>query len=308
MDKYRNYKKRGSALLSALLLMTLMAIVATAMMLRIQYDMYRTRALIIHDDLILATDPAIFWALNRIVQLPLLNAADKQGIVAHLPQKSNNSFPAVTVKGDLYDLQARFNINNLQNREYWFFFVRLLQKFVPKLDLKMAYYILTGSINWISPYKVGGADQFTQYYAKQIPPYFPGYAFMKSISEFRLVAGVTQDMFNSLLPYITVLPTTTRLNVNTAPIDLFMCLAANQTPENKERFLNEREQKGIFKAKDIQELENKFQFPAAQITAESDYFLLIVTAKEEDINLQTYVIIRKMGKKSVIISKTYDTL
>ena len=54
---------RGSALLTALFIMTLVAIVATAMSTKLQVDIYRTRLTLTHDKLYLASQGVAVWAL-----------------------------------------------------------------------------------------------------------------------------------------------------------------------------------------------------------------------------------------------------
>ena len=301
---------QGSALLSALLLMTLIAIVATSMMLRIQFDTYRTQTLITHDKLVLASEEAVFWAMDRILRSPLFTIPlDKQGAIAKIPNTLQASYPGVTLQGTLYDLQAKLNLNNLKKRDYWFLYVRLLQKKLPKVEMPTIYYLLKATINWIMPIKLGSEkDVFSEFYAKQKPPYTPGRGLMASISEFRLVAGITAERFNTLLPYIIALPTIVPINVNTAPVDLLMCLSNDQAADSKQKFLEERLQKGGFKQIDLPALQNKYHFPPGQITTESEYFGLIIDAQAAQVNLKTFVILRKIGKITVIISKTYGTL
>ncbi|MFZ4077782.1 MAG: type II secretion system minor pseudopilin GspK, partial [Legionellaceae bacterium] len=53
---------KGSALISALFLMTLVAIGATAMSSRLQLDIYRTRLILTSDALSLASEAVTFWA------------------------------------------------------------------------------------------------------------------------------------------------------------------------------------------------------------------------------------------------------
>ena len=64
MNKSKSGSK-GSALISALFLMTLIAIVATAMSSRLQFDIYRTRLVIASDKLYLSSQYVMFWALDK---------------------------------------------------------------------------------------------------------------------------------------------------------------------------------------------------------------------------------------------------
>lgn len=61
-----NENNKGGALLTALFIMTLVAIVATAMSIRLQTDIYRTRLVLTHDKLYLASQAVTFWALGEL--------------------------------------------------------------------------------------------------------------------------------------------------------------------------------------------------------------------------------------------------
>ena len=64
--------KRGSALLSALFIMTLVAICATAMSMRLQLDIYRTRLTLDSDKLYLASQAVTFWAMDILSEQNIL--------------------------------------------------------------------------------------------------------------------------------------------------------------------------------------------------------------------------------------------
>lgn len=107
-------KNRGSALLTALFIMTLVAIVATAMSTRLQLDIYRTRLIINHDKLYLASQAITFWALSELNNKNIkLTKLTEQGMVDEYPKNMDAIYPQVQLSGGIYDLQARFNLNNL---------------------------------------------------------------------------------------------------------------------------------------------------------------------------------------------------
>lgn len=57
---------KGSALLTALFIMTLVAIVATAMSTKVQLDIYRTRLILTHDKLYFASQAVTFWSMGQL--------------------------------------------------------------------------------------------------------------------------------------------------------------------------------------------------------------------------------------------------
>src|SRR5438128_155496 len=73
-------KRNGSALLSALFLMTLIAIAATAMSTRLQLDIYRTRLSFHSAQLNLASEVVGFWAMDRLMNPSVkLTRLDEEG-------------------------------------------------------------------------------------------------------------------------------------------------------------------------------------------------------------------------------------
>ena len=59
-------KSLGSALISALFIMTLVAIAATAMSTRLRLDIYRTSTHINSDKLYLASQAVTWWAMDKL--------------------------------------------------------------------------------------------------------------------------------------------------------------------------------------------------------------------------------------------------
>ncbi|WP_269570247.1 type II secretion system protein GspK [Legionella tunisiensis] len=124
-------KKEGSALISALFIMTLVAIAATAMSTRLQLDIYRTRLTINSDKLYLASQALSFWAMDELThkkKAPFL-VGDTYGKVASFPTKLQRLYPEALIEGGLYDLQARFNLNNLTDKNIRLSFYNYLNRY-----------------------------------------------------------------------------------------------------------------------------------------------------------------------------------
>ncbi len=98
----------GSALLTSLFMMALVAIAATAIATRVQLDIYRARLTIQRDQLILAIQGVTFWAMDWFKD-DRFSVHEKQET---LPKALQNIYPPIKLKGEIYDLQARFNLNN----------------------------------------------------------------------------------------------------------------------------------------------------------------------------------------------------
>ncbi|MBX9606698.1 MAG: type II secretion system minor pseudopilin GspK [Gammaproteobacteria bacterium] len=63
------------------------------------------------------------------------------------------------------------------------------------------------------------------YYMRQSPPYRAANRAFADVSELRLVRGIDAKTYEKLRKFVTVLPMTTPINLNTAPIEVLMSLS-----------------------------------------------------------------------------------
>lgn len=299
---------KGSALITALFIMTLVAIVATAMSTRLQLDIYRTRLTQNSDRLYLASQAVTFWAMDRLMDenQPLISL-DQSGKILNFPEKLQNVYPGAITTGSLYDLQAKFNLNDVTDKTYLPVFYGLLTQALPNLDPQEHKLILDATVNWIvgSTAASTGHDEWFDRYSKQKPVYFPGYQLMQSVSEFRTVLGVNAALYQALLPSITVLPEVTPININTAPLALLMSLGDGLSKHDANELIKIRNKKEITNMADFDPIIDKFNIPKAEITLSSNYFLSIATTTIDGITLLNYTVIKRSkdqnGKVSISI-------
>lgn len=293
-------KANGSALLSALFLMTLVAIAATAMSTRLQLDIYRTRLFIQSDKLELASQAVGFWAMARLANpTTKLVLIGDEGRVLDYPKSLKSLYPGVSLQGSIYDLQARFNVNNLSNKVFRPVLLRLLMNNIKTADMKTFKLIVDATENWVSPYQPArGQDALMSYYAQQKPPYLPGYQPMLSVSEFRTVAGVNARIYQSLLPLITALPTVTMINLNTASIPVLRALGNGLTNEQAEALIEFRLEKEQLSTRDLQLITNKYAIPTEQISFESEYYLSVAIVTSSDLMLKHYMMLHRVKDRN----------
>lgn len=286
---------QGSALLSALFLMTLVAIAATAMSTRLQMDIYRTRLSIQSDRILLASQAVEFWSMSSIINPDIkLKPLNDDGEVCRFPVKFKKYYPELLITGSIYDLQSRFNINNLINKAYKPIFLRLLEDTLQKIPLDKLEYIVKSTANWVNPFDPGtGIDELMNFYFDQDPSYTPGFQPMQSISEFRMVAGVNAAIFKALKPFVTALPPMTPVNLNTASVQVIRTLGEGLSNEKANEFLALRSSKGEFSVRDILLLVGQFKLPADQICVESTYYLSVGHVKSADLALTLYAVLQR---------------
>ena len=295
---------QGSALISALFIMTLVAIAATAMSTRLQFDIYRTHLTIASDKLYLASQAVTFWAMNTLsIKNQPFNFTDKEGQLLSFPAELQRVYPDVITKGGLYDMQALFNLNNLQDKKFHPLFFRLLENTLTKVNTEQNKLLLNAIYYWISPYQPErGHDESLNFYLKQNPVYLPGYQPMQSISELRLVEGVSAKTYQLLRPFVTTLPEITPININTSPKELLKSLGNGLNEEQVNELLQARGKKGFKNLQHISPLLQKLGIPNDQITIESEYYLSLATMTSEDLNFTIYTIIKRSKDKNGQIS------
>ncbi|MGQ3889529.1 type II secretion system minor pseudopilin GspK [Legionella sp. CNM-1927-20] len=310
-----NFFKKGSALISALFIMTLVAIAATAMSTRLQLDIYRTQLTIASDRLYLASQVVAFWAMGELVNVKnQFTVADNHGKVRDFPKQYYSIYPNVTINGALYDLQALFNLNNLSDRNYYPLFLKFLSNTLAKTPPQEQERLAVAIFQWITPYTPGrGNDEFITYYLKQKPPYYPSKQLFQSVSELRLVRGVTAEIYQQLSHFITALPTVTPININTAPRKILMSLGNKFSDQQVAEIIDARGKTGILNEKKLNELLKQLNLRRELVTIESEYFLSIANVKTNDLNLINFTILRRSkdreGKLSVsIVAESLNTL
>ena len=301
MPQLKNNK--GGALLTALFIMTLVAIVATAMSTRLQLDIYRTRLIVTHDKLYLATQAVTFWALGELSDKSIqFTKSTNQGMVAQYPKNMQTLVNPIQLHGELYDLQARFNLNNLSDKKYIPVFVNLLSHTgelanVERVNLALAIQ------DWLFDYDLArGKDIYTSYYLSQKPAYYPSHLLMNSVSEFRLIKDVTPNIYKEVEPYITVLPEKTPININTASKKVLMSLGNGLTEAQVNELIMARGNEGIKDLKNINELSQKTNLPTEQITIDSQYFLNVANASSDEFKITVYTLLKRSRDKNGKIS------
>jgi len=112
---------------------------------------------------------------------------------------------------------------------------------------------------------------------------------MQDLSEWRLVAGIHESFYQAMLPYVTVLPEITPINLNTASVPVLMSLGLGLTPKEAKKLVAMRNKKKILQLEDVQPLIEKLYLSVDQMTFESNFFLCeaIATSGKRRMMVQT---------------------
>ena len=207
-------KQQAAALITALFIVALGAIIATAIAVNQRLLIHQTQLLNDYDQMVLYLQGVQYWAIDEIKQ------STSNGINSGV-LKNNRFLPLtlgnVTVDGSVVDATAYFNLNSLaftQNQPHFNLLVNLL-KAKPNVDLAQ------NISNWL-----GSAIVDDNAYLQLTPPYRPSHHLMAEPSELRTVLGVDQSLYLALQPYIVALPQINyATNINTAPKIMLMALS-----------------------------------------------------------------------------------
>ncbi|PJD93656.1 MAG: type II secretory pathway protein [Legionella sp.] len=308
-------KHKGSALLTALFIITLVAIIATATSSRIRNDIQRIQLIDTTDRLYLASQAVTFWAMDRMKDPKQnLNKASSTGKVLDFPTKLQHMYPNVTISGELFDLQAQFNINNLFDDRYQPVFYGLLDTLEIGENSLERKELLNGVLNWLQPPKNSAIhDEWHDKYAKQKAGYFPSQMPMYHISELRLVYGLTAKDYQTIAPFLTVLPETSAININTASKKIILSLGSGIKDDDITHLLTKRAGQAISDLREIMPFTDKYRIPPELLTVESHYFLAVATTQLGDITMRSYVVLkRQKGKANAwrvsILSQSINTI
>jgi general secretion pathway protein K len=241
---YKSHK--GVALITALLIMALIASLTYTLKWNNALDVRRTVVMLNRDQAIQVAIGAESW-IQSILRRDL-----EESDTDHLGEIWASELPGLPIDGgevlgDIEDLQGRFNINNLigddgdVDKEALAQFQRLLIA----LGLDPRFAGIAG--DWID------ANQETQFpdgaedsiYTGMTPPYRAANQLLSSTSELAALEGMDKETLDVLLPHIVALPGHTEVNVNTATGPVLQSLDERITVADAERLIAERAEAGF---------------------------------------------------------------
>ena len=290
----RIHTHKGTAIITALFIMTLVAIVATAMSLRLQIDIYRTRLTLNNDQSYLAAQAVEYWAIGQLKKAAATSDPKQTDNIDQLPKRfpaALFSYPGAIITGQLEDLQGKFNLNNLTEITDIPRFAKLLIAADNKIEPSQATAIAEALAEWLVPYQPSLPPSSTeQFYQNQNPSYLIAHSSMVSISEFRLIKGVSDEIYQAVAPYICALPKPTPININSAPLAVLQTLGTGITKEQAELIIKDRSKTGYNFIADLNKNPKlkELEIPEEQITVLSNYFLTTAIVKIAEQQLVVY--------------------
>ena len=243
-------RKRGVALITAMLITALAASVAASLSWDNALDVRRTMVMLYRDQAIQVAVGSEGWVRNILRDDQASSTSD------HLDEIWATEIPALpidaqAVQGEIYgeiqDLQGRFNINNLldANGQTHQPSLEQFKRLLAALGLEERFAEVIA--DWLDadqtesiPY--GAEDPL---YTGLTPPYRTANRPILSVSELAAVDGMDRSTFDILLPHVTALPGRTPINVNTASAPVLQSLGSNITLSDAEGLIALREGGGF---------------------------------------------------------------
>ena len=290
-------KTRGSALIIALFLTALVAMLAVQMMNRLARDTEQTSLLLRDTQAALYTNGSVAWAKDQLRHNQASQPPQQLRDIMpwHLPSQMIHHY---TVDTTIYDAQARFNINGLaKNQDYFQTLVKLL---APNLDQSQLSALLAAILDWITPGLTN--TTFDQYYLSQSMPYRSAHRPLISISELRLVKGMTPALFAALRPYLIALPSQTTINVQTTPALILFAWQLAPSLAAAQVMVKNRIHHPFLSLDQLPPNRRK------EFTINSDFFLVETIIKQEQQQWVTYTLLqRTLEKQQIIVRSLWQT-
>ncbi len=279
----------GIALLSAILIV----LTATAIVVSITHE----EAFAIRKTArIQLSDRARLYALGLEDWAQIYLQKDREDSdIDHLDENWAVGVPGLPIEGGMLsgymeDEQARMNLNALPGSEVA---VNRFMRLCNNLEVDTTF--VPALLDWIDEdfevrYPDGAEEHYDSYRVANRP--------MVDISELLLVKNVTPEIYNRLRPYITALPTSTSINVNTMSETVYLSLAENLIGEA----FTEARAEGEFNS--VQDFIERLQQPLeeAELSVTTNYFRAYGQVIQGDLllNLDSLIYRNESGKTSVI--------
>jgi len=260
------HKQQGFALISALILILMIASICTLWITKTHYQVKLFHAKEEQQRAILLSQATHIWAViqlqGRKIQQTSPIIASTNGQTFALPKDWR-------IKATLIDAQSVFNINSIVEQNQKLSYFLLLKQLLPKQDIQEIFF---SSVSWLQ--HNSKSDNFNAFYAQQHPPYQSSEQIMQSLDELRYIKGFTTEIILKLKPYLTALPESTPININTANEEVLGILKPNLKKEDLKKIIYSRGEKGFKTSGELFEILESFQIPVSNVTINSQYFWL----------------------------------
>jgi general secretion pathway protein K len=289
-------RQRGAAVLVAMLVVAIAALAASSFMFRSQVEWRRFENLSRMDQAQWVLRAAQQWGATVLLDDARNSSVDHRGEAwaTRLPPVEAENY---RIWGLMEDQEGRFNLNNLVangeiDQQQLAIFVRLLSA------LRLPESLAGAVADWIDaddlPFNSNSVD--SPYYASLQTPYRATNQPLININELLRVKDMDRNTLAMLRPFVTVLPTRTPINVNTASPEVLVALVPGLSSEEAYSMVAKRERTYYRNITDFQQaLPSGMTAPASGISVSSQYFLVQARASNERLSIGNQALYRRVG-------------
>lgn len=243
-------RKRGVALITAMLITALTGSLAAGLAWDNALDVRRTMTLLFHEQGMQVALGAESWIRNILRDDAIDSPTDHLGELwaselPGLPIDNDSVQGAVT--GAIEDLNGRFNVNNLLdgNGKIDPDVLEQFRNLLIALEIDPRFAGLAA--DWIDVDQEAGFPDGAEdsIYTALTPPYRTFNRPLVNVTELAALEGMDKASLDRLLPHITALPGRTNINVNTATFAVLQSLDASIDPTTAESLMSQREESGF---------------------------------------------------------------
>jgi general secretion pathway protein K len=289
-------RQRGAAVLVAMLVVAIAALAASSFMFRSQVEWRRFENLSRMDQAQSVLRAAQQWGATVLLDDARNSSVDHRGEAwaTRLPPVEAENY---RIWGLMEDQEGRFNLNNLVangeiDQQQLAIFVRLLSA------LRLPESLAVAVADWLDaddlPFNSNSVD--SPYYASLQTPYRATNQPLININELLRVKDMDRNTLAMLRPFVTVLPTRTPINVNTASPEVLVALVPGLSSEEAYSMVAKRERTYYRNITDFQQaLPSGMTAPTSGVSVSSQYFLVQARASNERLSIGNQALYRREG-------------
>lgn len=288
-------KQQGVVIVMALFIIALVAAISYVMMARLERDTHRTTLLLRNAEAELYAEGSLAWAKDQLRMN--IETQKKNRLIDRTPISSGiNDVNGYKIESIIYDMQARFNLNNLAQLESHAAFAGLLKALAPEIGESAQRALINAINSWITTARKESND-LDQYYLELPTPYRASHRPLVDVNELNLIKGINNKLFTKLRPYIVALPNmNTKINIQTAPLPVLLTLAPGVTAGDAKAFIEKRQADPItsFEQLAATEFAKKYQISDKNAVVVSDYFLVETKVRIENQERLLYTLLERV--------------
>ena len=223
-------RQHGFALLTVLLVVALVATIASSILYQQRLDIQRSAFMLNQSQAIAVASGIDLWVKKGLAFDASQNQIDHLAEAWAQPMLPME-FEGGDLGGQLLDMQGRFNLNNLSEadeakRQAW---QTVLERMVNRQQMNVEW--VPALVDWLDEDNnpvPGGAE--SDAYLLKNPPYRAANQLMVLVDELSLLQGINLAQMPTMSPWFSALPKVTPINVNTAPPQVLLGLAEWMNP------------------------------------------------------------------------------